>query len=180
MFQHTEPLLSLTLVASALEACGSKLIRLTVSISRAMGGRRMPGSRGGSWDKTVVSIRAKLRAELLKEVTEQLTDEITDRIDQEYAGLARQLGRRIMSLLYQRRRIRLQLLRLQQQQGNATPVLSKGVLGKTDLPRLMQTSSSSQTEPDSISRLVDQVNGLAEENIIFNRLRFVCKKCTKS
>ena len=134
-----------------------------------MGGRHKQGSRSGSWVKTVDAIRAKLREELLKEVTGQLTDQITDRIDRQYRDVARQVGRRVKSLLYQRRSLRLQLLRLQQQQGKA---------GKT-VPT--QTSSaSSQTGPDSISRLVDQVNRLMEENILFNRLRFVCKTCTKS
>jgi hypothetical protein len=123
----------------------------------------------------------KLREELLIEVTEQLTDQITDKIDAEYKQLADRLGRRIKSLLYQRRRIRLQLLRWQQlgraSKIAATPVSPNGVFGAADLPRLT-TTSASQTEPDSISMLVDQVNGLREENIVFNRLRFVCKKCT--
>jgi hypothetical protein len=150
-----------------------------------MGGRRKQGSRSGSWVKTVDAIRAKLREELLKEVTGQLTDQITDRIDRQYRDVARQVGRRVKSLLYQRRSLRLQLLRLQQQQGKAdtsvaTPVLPNREFSATDLPRPTQTSASSQTGPDSISRLVDQVNRLMEENVLFNRLRFVCKTCTKS
>jgi hypothetical protein len=151
-----------------------------------MGGRHKQGSRSGSWVKTVDAIRAKLREELLKEVTGQLTDQITDRIDRQYRDVARQDGRRVKSLLYQRRSLRLQLLRLQQQQQGkagksvATPVLPNREFSATDLPRPTQTSASSQTGPDSISRLVDQVNRLMEENVLFNRLRFVCKTCTKS
>ena len=150
-----------------------------------MGGRHKQGSRSSSWVKTVDAIWAKLREELLKEVTGQLTDQITDQIDRQYRDEARQVGRRVKSLLYQRRSLRLQLLRLQQQQGKAdtsvaTPVLPNREFSATDLPRPTQTSASSQTGPDSISRLVDQVNRLMEENVLFNRLRFVCKTCTKS
>jgi hypothetical protein len=145
-----------------------------------MGGRHKQGSRSGSWVKTVDAIRAKLREELLKEVTGQLTDQITDRIDRQYRDVARQVGRRVKSLLYQRRSLRLQLQQGKAGKSVATPVLPNREFSATDLPRPTQTSASSQTGPDSISRLVDQVNRLMEENVLFNRLRFVCKTCTKS
>ena len=137
-----------------------------------MGGKRKPGSRKGQWKKTIDKAivaaqdqeKTRLQQELYVKSTElqaalQIAADLT---------LKLQVAKK-HALRWNLRCTRLRLTRARLTQSAQTSNASTSSSGST--------STTGGCCDEVVKTLVDQLNSVKEENIVFNRARFRCRRC---
>ena len=180
MWPYPSSLLCFFLVHRAIE----------VTLLILMGGRHKPGSRSGAWKLAEAKIRNKLKESVLPEIKAELEAEIrqelqrTSTLEKEAAMIvAAQWKQQADALEAEAEALRQQLARLTGQ-CQKIPVRRIWIHGRrrkaaptSTLPDNLSCSKPVDRRDEIIETLVLQVNALKEENVLFNQLRFRCRKC---
>jgi phage-related minor tail protein len=154
-----------------------------------MGGRHKPGSRAGAWKKTEQKLLSKFKETLIAESRQELTEEIkaelqrTSTLEKEAAmTVAAQWKQQADALEAEAEALRQQLARLT---GQRQKILVRRIwihgrrrkAAPTSTSHNLNGSKPVDRRDEIIETLVLQVNALKEENVLFNQLRFRCRKC---
>ena len=147
-----------------------------IAVTGNMGGRHKPGSRAGEWAKRKAKFRTDVFSgeALLKQQLEAAIH-IAARL-QNHLRLAKNQSRQWRSRYCRMTQVHLASRRAQLMAPQSQTATNAARL---TVPTIESKDVGVQSLPDArIHQLLEQVNAMNEENVVFNRARFRCQRCS--